>query len=340
MTLPKGITVRSIYLFYLVMITTLAGAISPDSVVQAQSGTIVRVSPQQSQVNVGGTVTITLQVTGGQNVNAFDFTLLYNPALVALESWSLGNYLSNTFQVYKNEQAGRIRVAYTQLATPGANGDGTLFNLVFRGLVEGSNEIILDEVVFADPNGNQINPERENGTLTVLAAAAPSATPTETTAPTATTQPSQTPLPSETPLPTHTPVPTSTAPNAATPTRLVSAAPSSTVVPTGALPPTAAFASSTLTTPIQSTPSSLDATLNQPIPTMTHAAPKPGGLASPTPAIPTTLPQPAGETKTQTTSSQMEALLWGILIIGAVAIIFMLILLALRRRKTKPPKEV
>lgn len=334
MNLFTGITARSIYLFCLVMITTLAGAISPDSIVQAQTSTIVRVSPQQNQVNIGGTVNITLQVTGGQNVNAFDFTLLYNPALIALESWSPGTYLSNTFQVYKNEQPGSIRVAYTQLATPGANGDGTLFNLVFRGLAEGSNEIILDEVIFADPNGNQINPEHENGTLTVLAAAAPTLTPTGTPAPT------ETPLPSQTPLPTKTPLPTATAPNAATPVPLVTFTPTGTAVPSlTLLPLTATLPPSTLATPIQSTPSSLDATLNQPIPTMTHAAPKPASSATPTLLNPTAFPQAGTETKNRSTSDPVESLLWGILITGAIAIIVMLILLALRRRKNISPKE-
>lgn len=334
MALPKRITPRIILLLSLLFTTALAGAISPDSVVQAQTGTIVRVTPQQSQVNVGGTVTITLQVTGGQNVNAFDFTLLYNPALAALETWSPGTYLSNTFQVYKNEQFGRIRVAYTQLATPGVSGDGTLFNLVFRGLAEGSNEIILDEIIFADPNGNQINPEHENGTLTVLAAAAPSPTPSATSAPT------ETPLPSPTPLPTNTPLPTATAQNSATPLPLATSAPTGTAVPSPTLLPlTATLPPSTLATPIQFTPGSLDSTLNQPIPTMTHSAPKPAGSASPTQPSPTAGPQVTTAAKTPPKSNPIETLLWGILITGAIAILLMLILLAFRRRKTNPPKE-
>ena len=144
--------------------------------IQGQAGAVAAVKPALAQVDLGSTVVITVEVRWGENVNAFDLTLLYNPVITSLVSYEPGDYLSNLFRVYKNEQDGLLRVAYTQLATSPVSGDGTLLRLVFHGLAEGDCDLILDDLIFADASGNKSYPARENAILQVVMPVEPSAT--------------------------------------------------------------------------------------------------------------------------------------------------------------------
>lgn len=187
----------------------------------AQAATRVSVAPQEIEINAGGTAVLSLQVTGGVEVNAFDFKLSYDPAVLSLESYAYGPYLSNLAQVVKQDEPGSFRLVCTQLATPAVSGDGVLVELVFRGLAEGSSSIVLEELSFAGSAGGLVHPELEGGFVRVGPAPTSTLTPTEV-------PPSETPLPTPTLTavpPTGTPLspPTRTAVlPAATPTAPIS----------------------------------------------------------------------------------------------------------------------
>ncbi len=160
----------------------------------AQAPGLVRVSPETASVAIGGEVTLSLEVLGAEDVNAYDLTLRYDPAYVTLTSWSHGDYLANLAQVYKIEEPGTLRLVFTQLATPPVSGDGVLLYLAFSGAAVGESAVVLEKVDFAGGSGGIVNPDLQDGLLAVIPAPTATPPPTETLPP---VEPSTTaPLPS------------------------------------------------------------------------------------------------------------------------------------------------
>lgn len=298
--------------------------------VGAQAGPQVRVNPAESVIPVGGLTSVTLEVLGGVEVNAFDLKMTYDPAVLTLEAVTPGTYLSNLAEVKKQIEPGLIRLVYTQLATAAVSGDGPLLQLSFRGAAEGSAAIVLEALQLAGPSGGLVEPELVCGVVHV-AGAAPTETPTQ--------------APTQTPEPTRTPDPTRT------PTRLPA-------TPVFSRTPTAAWASPTATRRLP-TASMTHATT--PLPAGSATAPvavslpllqssptdsaKPGKNASGLEDLPVTgashpaqsdPPQaadasgPAGALPTQA----LEQVLWGVLI-GCLGLFLLMLLALFRRRKKK-----
>lgn len=155
-------------IFLMVFLPGLALPAYPTAV-QAQSSALVAVTPAASDVIISSTTTLTLYVTGGVNVNAFDVSLSYDPAIIRLSSWSSGPYLSNLMYFITDNRpaAGALQLAAIQKNTPGVTGDGILINLVFTGQSYGLSSITLGNVVFADPTAGETYPARQSGTLAV-----------------------------------------------------------------------------------------------------------------------------------------------------------------------------
>ena len=138
------------------------------SAVFAQGATQIAVQPSAGDVIINNLKTISLYVTNGVNVNAFDVIITYNSSLLTLTSWSYGTYLSSLMQVVKTDTPGYFRLVATQLAKPGVNGDGNLLNLVFRGKVNGLSPIVIDKCEFATSEPVVMySPERVSGSLLV-----------------------------------------------------------------------------------------------------------------------------------------------------------------------------
>lgn len=156
------------FIFLVVLLPGLALPAYP-AAVQAQSTALVAVTPATSDVVLSSTTTVTLYVTGGVNVNAFDVSLLYDPAIIRLASWSSGPYLSGLeyFIKINKPSDGILHLAAFQKGLPGVSGDGILLNLVFTGQSYGLSSITLDNVVFSPPSGGETYPARQNGTLAV-----------------------------------------------------------------------------------------------------------------------------------------------------------------------------
>src|SRR5574340_413568 len=173
--------------------------------VRAQTGATLLVLPAESSVYLNTTKSLNLVVLGGVEVNAFDVTVRYDPQLLTLESWAYGDYLTSLARVYLKNEPGTFRLAATQLAKPGVNGDGILLSLVFKGVSEGTSVIDLSAAEFSSPSGVSTHPLLEDGQLTVTG---PTKTPTETA--TATVTATATATASRTPTATHTLTPSVT----------------------------------------------------------------------------------------------------------------------------------
>jgi len=188
---------------------------------QAQGGTALSVSPASATVGLGNEVQVSLWVSGGVNVNAFDVTVTYDPGVLSLSKWEKGSYLSNLAVVYQVDQPGLLQIAATQLAQPAVSGDGVLMKLTFLGVGEGSSNINITDAAFADSLGQMTYPATENGSLTVVLEQSPSSTPISTATPTVTRTATLTATPTRTPTPTvtSTSAPSATLTSTATPTR-------------------------------------------------------------------------------------------------------------------------
>ncbi len=177
----------------------------------AQSGMQLSVDPAQSTVPPGNQFTLSLKVTSGVNVNAYDVTIEYDEAILHLDNYEQGDYLSHLWEVKTVNEPGTLRLVYAQLASPPVSGDGILVNLFFRTINPGTTEITLTNGEFADAQGNLITPTLINGVVVVPDGLFP----TSTTTASVTMTPTPLPTYTKTKKPTNTATqrPTSTVTN-------------------------------------------------------------------------------------------------------------------------------
>jgi hypothetical protein len=275
-----------------------------------------------------------VDVSNGSNLNAYDLTILYDEEVLALETWSHGDYLSNLAVIMQVNQPGSLRLVCTQIATPGVSGDGTLLNLVFRAINPGISEIEFSGVKLSTSTSETVIPSLLGAVVTVSGTTAPTATATS--------------IPTFTPTTTMTKIPTNTAtsPQLMTPTRTKTPALQATTPPNR----TATWLSTSAAT---STPAGARATdSTQPVvpPQAGGASLKGTGTALPTGQISTPMPSEAqelsGTTATEDSLSPtnepdkipedklagLNNILWGSFIFLAVVFIAM-ILLFIKRKK-------
>lgn len=210
----------------------------------AQSTSKLSVEPQTGTVNQDAEIELRFEVEAAYNLNAFELRVNYDAALLSVSSWDYGDLLSNLATVRADDEPGSFRIVATQLATPGVDGDGTLFKLRFRGEELGTSPITIAKAEFARSDGGSSSPELRHGSLTVVSAPAPSATPqpsaTPTKQPTATLISPPTRTATSTPSPSPTQAPQSSA--TPSPTQEAIATATATLIgggggsPTGVLP--------------------------------------------------------------------------------------------------------
>lgn len=247
-------------LFALVICLVVVSAFLPQEGIKAQSGTQLVISPSTSDIPVGGSTTVNVNVVAGSGVNGFDITLTYDPAVVSLESWDFGGYLSNLLQVIPpNLSSGQIKLVYVQNHTADAVGDGTLLTFTFEGLTTGCSAVTISSATLANSSGDTYSPLTQNGTINIIDTSTdtptvtPEATNTPTSTHTATPTFTRTPTATYTRTPTRTPTRTAThafVPSSTfTPTRTLSMTRTPGIVPTGQAALTATPAGTTTPVP-------------------------------------------------------------------------------------------
>lgn len=267
--------------------------------------TILAVDPENVSLPLGSQLLIELAVIDGENVNGFDITLNYDNRFLTLAYWMHGGYLQNVSCLQMINEPGLFQLECEQIARPDAAGDGTLIELVFDTGDDGLSEVRIAEAAFLASDGTITRPEMEHGLVDILNLATYTPTPTVTRTPTVTS----TILPTNTPTITQTFTPTSTFTPATTATITPIASPTFTT--------TSETATQASTEPTQVTADAGQEPVVQP----------PG---TPEPDFDPTQEPQNGET---TTSRFPAYILWGIPIIGAIVILFTIILI--KRRKSE-----
>lgn len=180
-----------------VFISLLIQLLIPNAFAYAQSGTVLDLLPSTTSIAQDATVAVTVNVRNGIDLNAYDLTILYDPEIVSLESWSHGPFFTNLALIVNENTPGQLHLAATQLASSSVTGDGVLLNLEFQGILPGISTLLFQDVELATKNGGLVIPSLQSAIITVTTVTAVSVTPL----PTGST--------AKTPTQTNTPAPTS-----------------------------------------------------------------------------------------------------------------------------------
>lgn len=189
----------------LLMLVMFFSSISNPFPVHAQNETLLNIEPANVELQLEGSAAITVEVVDGSDLNAYDLTITYDAGILALDSWSHGSYLSNLVVLINENQPGRLHLVVIQLARPGVSGNGTLLNLVFRGVDTGTSEIYIENAEFATSASELVIPRANSGVVTVSLPVSATPTFTVTPTPTKTLTPTLTRTPTRTPTRTLTP---------------------------------------------------------------------------------------------------------------------------------------
>ena len=213
--------------------------------VLAQGGTVVKVEADQVTVEVGGTVTVLVNIENVSDLYGVEMLITYDvDRLEIIDADATkpgiqvapGDFLSPDFPGANLVEEGIIDYAVTQVAprVP-ASGDGILLRIVFRAKAAGEASVTLDSILLSNPVGAGIANTRLSGSVRV-GSDAPA--PPETPLPEQTPTPIATPPPDSpaTPVPTATPPPT---PIAVPPTPTVGHTPTAGPTPTADILPVA-----------------------------------------------------------------------------------------------------
>lgn len=127
-------------------------------------GAVVSVRPPDLPPAAGETFTTTVAIAGGAEVLAFQFDLIFDPAVLAVESVALGPFLGSTgrnSQVLGPDQTaaadGRVVFGgFTIGQQEGASGDGVLATITWQVVGEGESQISLSGLQLAGSGGTAL----------------------------------------------------------------------------------------------------------------------------------------------------------------------------------------
>jgi hypothetical protein len=119
--------------------TLLAAALGLAAWGNAQAQATVSLNATPNPVNVGSTLQVSVNITGALDLYAYQFSLLFNPAVLQATGSSDGSFLAGGGTVFFvpgaiNNTTGSINFTAGSLLgqLPGVNGNGTLATLNFN----------------------------------------------------------------------------------------------------------------------------------------------------------------------------------------------------------------
>ncbi len=164
-------------------------------------GTRVCVQPAALSIGLGDNFSVDVAVDSVSGLGAYQFTLVFDPNIVAFSSVSNGFFLGSSGRVVFCDSPrltlNSVRFACVTLGPtpPAPSGSGVLARVTFLAIGAGTSPLDLQNVILADIDGNQIPAADQDGSVTVLIGPTPTPTITPTPGPTFTPTPTA-PLPS------------------------------------------------------------------------------------------------------------------------------------------------
>jgi len=278
-------------------------------------------------VPLGNQVRFELEVSDGQDVNAFDMMINYDLDRLTLLDWEHGDYLSNITCTHIIRQPGILELKCNQVSQPEVDGDGILLVLTFETTGIGFPDVTITEAAFIDSQGDITYPVRQHALVEVTSDPTYTPTPTNTFTPTVT----------YTSTAGFSPTPSSTG----TPTSIVSSTPSPTAGTI--IPPTTTLAETEPPYPDQETVEATEAAYPIGETTAVGETQTPGGTPLPDQTS-TPTDETGGQEITPTEPGEpspaqalvrglWETVLWGTLILGGLILLGIGMVYILRRKQ-------
>ena len=140
----------------------------------AQTGTTVFFSPDPANVYLNGTNSQVVELWVGNTVelNGFDITVTYDPAIARLVSWTTGDFLEvSPSQCFQHPQhpivPGYFEIICVQLGKTPKTGSGVLLKFTFSGLKNGVSPLTFVNPKLSNKDSAYIPNTPTNGTLNV-----------------------------------------------------------------------------------------------------------------------------------------------------------------------------
>ncbi len=154
------------------ILSLLAGLLFLAGRAMADGPAAMRAVGPDGPVPAGQTFEVRITLDGAQNLGAFQFVLVYDPAIVGFDSVGLEDFLGSTGRAANplgpREEEGRVMFgAFTLGRQPGPNGSGHLATVVMRALSPGQSSLELQNGQVTDIMGNAQPLTVEGTTVTV-----------------------------------------------------------------------------------------------------------------------------------------------------------------------------
>jgi cohesin domain-containing protein len=142
----------------------------------APSGPAITVEPSVSSLQVNSTTLVAAKVDDIANLIAVEVHLSFDANVLEVIELIDGGFIKADFVVQNtfDNTAGTIDYAVAQIDRPPANGNGTLFEIVFRAKASGDSPISFRETpavpagaLLSDPNGMAIQVSLKDGDVKV-----------------------------------------------------------------------------------------------------------------------------------------------------------------------------
>ncbi len=133
-----------------------------------------------TNISLGKSFAVTVDVTGSADLYAYQFDLDYNPAILSLSTISEGSFLSSAGATFFipgsiDNTIGLAAATADSLLTAivGAAGSGTLVTFDFTAIGTGSSALSLSNAVLLDSDLTNISTTTEDGSVAVRALGVP-----------------------------------------------------------------------------------------------------------------------------------------------------------------------
>ncbi|MEM2878557.1 MAG: CIA30 family protein [Candidatus Hadarchaeales archaeon] len=142
----------------------------------SQGGTtLVYVSPASQQVVGDNAFSVDIKVTPGTAISGMQVSLKFDPSLLSVTSVAEGDLLSQGGSTYfgvikiDNENGIVTGIYGVVLGSGTVSTPGTFAKIYMKGkMVEGTSQLLLENVIVGDGQGNSVNVSVENGSVTLL----------------------------------------------------------------------------------------------------------------------------------------------------------------------------
>ena len=141
----------------------------------AQADPVISLSVSPNPAAVGNTVLVNVNISGAVDLYAYQFSLLFNPAVLQATTSTEGSFLptgGSTFFVAGtvDNTLGAVNFTVGSLLglLPGVNGSGTLATLSFNAAALGSSTLGFRDVLLLDSELLEVAPTLQGGVVSVV----------------------------------------------------------------------------------------------------------------------------------------------------------------------------